>query len=323
MSDANRTVVGASDEAPAHVPRVTFGLPVRNGEDCIAKCLDSILAQDFSDFEIVICDNQSTDRTREILDEYAAKDERVRVCLNETNVGLIENFNRVFRQARGEYFRWIGTDDWLEPSYTRTTVEAMDADPEAILCTTYFGLHYERGGVDLIEYGGEFLDSPDPARRLARLFWFFHAGLGIYEPTYALMRREALERSHLFQIHHSPDWLLTTELALQGRFIHVPECLFHRTWPEVESSNHYAHLFEMFPERSKQLQKSPFRLMRAMFELVVAEPGLSPAQRRACRWQIFWWCLGRVWRHGGDELRKFRRGVGLTRSALGARPPAA
>ncbi len=321
--ESSESGASVADDSATVVPRVTFGLPVRNGEDSIAKCLDSILAQEFADFEIVICDNCSTDRTREILDEYATKDDRVRVCLNESNVGLVENFNRVFRLARGEYFRWIGADDWLEPGYTGACVDALDADPEAIVATTFFGLHYERGGVDFEEFRGEYLESPDPVRRLARLLWFFHAGAAIYEPTYALMRREALARTQLFQIHHSQDWLLTTELCLGGRFVHVPRCLFHRSWPEVDSSSHYAHLFEMYPERAPQLKKSPWRLMSAMFALVSRAQGLSPAQRRQCRWTIFWWCMGRVWRQWGDGLRRFRRDMGITRKTLGTGEPEA
>ncbi len=299
-------------------PRVTFGLPVRNGEDSISRCLDSILAQDFADFEIVICDNCSTDRTREILDDYAARDDRVRVSLNEENVGLVENFNRVFRLARGEYFRWVGADDWVEPGYTTACVEALEHDPEAIVATTYFGLHYERGGVDHERFEGEYLDSPDPAHRLSRLLWFFGAGAAVYEPMYAMMRREALARTHLFQIHHSQDWLLTAELCLAGRFVHVPECLFHRYWPEVESSGHYAHLFEMHPERAKYLKKSPWRLMRAMFTLVDEAEGLSGAERRRCRSLVFWWCMRRVWWQMDSRLRKLRRDLGFTRKALGA-----
>ncbi|MDP6980828.1 MAG: glycosyltransferase family 2 protein [Myxococcota bacterium] len=299
-------------------PRLTFGLPVRNGEDSLPKCLDSILAQDFADFEVVVCDNCSTDRTREILDEYAAKDDRVGVCLNEENVGLVENFNRVFRLARGEYFRWIGADDWLEPGYAAACVDALDRDPDAIAATTFFGLHRERGGVDFEQFQGEYLESPDPARRLSRLLWFFHAGVAIYEPTYATMRREVLARTHLFQIHHHQDWLLTTEMCLAGRFVHVPECLFHRNWPEVDSSGHYAHLLEMYPERAKYLAKSPWLLMRAMFALVDEAEGLSATDKRHCRKLIFWWCLGRVGRQARSRLRKLRRSRGITRAAVGA-----
>ncbi len=93
---------------PGRGPRVSFGLPVYNGEDTIRRCLDSILGQDYNDYEVVICDNASTDGTRAILDEYRAEDPRIRIFLNEENIGQIENVNRVFQLSLGEYFRWIG-----------------------------------------------------------------------------------------------------------------------------------------------------------------------------------------------------------------------
>ena len=108
-------------------PRLSFGLAVWNGEDTIRQCLDSLLAQDFTDFEVVVSDNASTDGTSQILEEYAARDPRIRVSRNQENIGQIENVNLVCRQSRGEYFRWIGVSDWLEPHYASRCVEALDA----------------------------------------------------------------------------------------------------------------------------------------------------------------------------------------------------
>ncbi|MGA9263256.1 MAG: glycosyltransferase family A protein, partial [Desulfobacterales bacterium] len=96
-------------------PRVSFAIPVRNGERFLGRALDSLLAQDFDDFEIVVCDNASTDKTIEVMRRYAERDPRVRCILNEEDIGQIENFNRVYELSRGEFFRWMGADDWLEP----------------------------------------------------------------------------------------------------------------------------------------------------------------------------------------------------------------
>ena len=97
------------------LPRVSFAIPVRNGERFLGRALDSLLAQDFDDFEIVVCDNASTDKTPEVMRRYAERDRRVRCTRNEEDIGQIENFNRVYELARGEFFRWMGADDWLEP----------------------------------------------------------------------------------------------------------------------------------------------------------------------------------------------------------------
>lgn len=298
-------------------PQVSFGLPVRNGEASIAKCLDSILAQDFTDFEVVVCDNQSTDGTRDIVEAYAAQDERVRFAVNETDIGLVANFNKVVREARGEYFRWVGADDWLEPGYTTACVQALDADRDAIAATTYFGLHRESGIAEFEEYRGEYPDSTDASRRVSRMLRFFHAGAAAYEPTYAMMRRDVLESTQMFAVHRHQDWLLSVELCLAGRFIHVPECLFHRNWPEIGSAGHYLHLAAMYPERKKVLEPSTWRLMRALRDRVAEAKGLGVGERIRCHVWIACFGLERMALHVRRDVRKFRRQeLGLTRKAL-------
>ncbi len=88
-------------------PRVSIGLPVFNGERYLARAIDSILAQDFRDLELVVCDNASTDRTAEICAAYARRDPRVRYHRNPRNLGAGPNYDRCFHLARGEYFKWI------------------------------------------------------------------------------------------------------------------------------------------------------------------------------------------------------------------------
>src|SRR3982751_485615 len=98
-------------------PKVSIGLPVYNGELHLALALDSILAQTYGDFEIVISDNGSTDGTESICRRYAAADPRIRYERNETNRGAAWNYNHVFELSRGEYFKWMAHDDLIEPNY--------------------------------------------------------------------------------------------------------------------------------------------------------------------------------------------------------------
>ncbi len=85
-------------------PRVSIGLPVFNGERYLARAIDSVLGQDFRDFELIICDNASTDRTAEICAAYARRDARVRYVRNPRNLGAGPNYDRCFHLARGTYF---------------------------------------------------------------------------------------------------------------------------------------------------------------------------------------------------------------------------
>src|SRR5690606_9537106 len=96
-------------------PVVSIGMPAYNSERWIRCALDAFLAQTFKDFELIVADNCSTDRTYEICREYAARDRRIRVIRNERNVGAPENFNIVFRHSRGRYFKWASSNDLCAP----------------------------------------------------------------------------------------------------------------------------------------------------------------------------------------------------------------
>src|SRR5580704_17148522 len=96
-------------------PRVSLALPVYNGEEFLHQAIDSLLQQTFDDFELIVSDNASTDRTAEICAEYVARDSRIRYYRNSENIGVVRNYNRSFQLAQGEYFRWNAADDVSAP----------------------------------------------------------------------------------------------------------------------------------------------------------------------------------------------------------------
>jgi glycosyltransferase involved in cell wall biosynthesis len=110
-------------------PKVSIGMPVYNREPYIPAVLDSVLSQTYRDFELLISDNASTDRTEAIGREYAARDSRIRYVRNATNLGLAGNYNSVFRLAVGEYFRWVAGDDLCAPESLAACVEVLDRAP--------------------------------------------------------------------------------------------------------------------------------------------------------------------------------------------------
>lgn len=295
-------------------PRVSFGVPVYNEERSIRRCLDSILAQDFPDFEVVVCDNASTDRTPEILAGYAARDPRVRVFRSDENRGLIRNFNRAFHLSRGEYFRWVGADDWLEPSYTSRCVAALDADPGAITATAGFALHHADGTVHCEAFEGERLESERSSRRFARMLWFLHAGATKYEPLYSLMRREVLGRTGLIRPIVYNDSMLAAELSLAGRFAHVSDVLFHRGW---RPPAHRKARCEKMMEGSGVAAGSPFLEMARELRFIVRSAPLSRGERTRCRAIAFRYCARELFELLRAELVRFRRErLGLTRARL-------
>src|SRR5947208_2594281 len=92
-------------------PPIGVGLPVYNGEPFLARSITSLLAQQDADFELVIADNASTDGTEEICREFARTDPRVRYLRRDTNVGVIENHNRIVHETTGEFFSFAAADD--------------------------------------------------------------------------------------------------------------------------------------------------------------------------------------------------------------------
>jgi glycosyltransferase involved in cell wall biosynthesis len=270
-------------------PALSIGLAVRNGRNVIERCIESILSQDFTDLELVICDNASDDGTIQMLDDYARLDQRIRLSANQLNIGSHENMRRVLEASRGTYFRWISADDWLEPRCLSTCVRALESRPDAIGVTTWFTIHTPDGPPRYEEYRGEYPTSPDPSRRFQRMLWFFHAGDAKYDPIYGMYRRNCLMRSHSLRPSERTDWLLSAELALLGPIIHVYERLANRTSFYPRGIDRAAFRRRLDPIRAEQLRTSPRRLYRELYALAVSAD-LSEAQLRRCKWTLrrFW-----------------------------------
>jgi glycosyltransferase involved in cell wall biosynthesis len=204
-------------------------MPVYNAERFLAEALDSILGQSFEDFELVISDNASTDRTEEICKHYASKDSRIRYFRNRQNYGIAVNFNTVFRLSSGQYFKWAASDDVCGREFLARTVEVLDRDPSVVLAWPKTRGIDEMG--NRIELPSEISDlnapwsvySPDPAVRFRRLVrnWWWADG-----PYHGLIRAEALATTRLHARHTGSDQFLLAELSLVGRFYEIPEELF-------------------------------------------------------------------------------------------------
>lgn len=115
------------------IPTVSIGMPVYNGEKFLKKAIDSLLAQTFADFELIISDNASTDSTETICRKYVSKDARIRYIRQSKNIGPIANFEIVRSQAAGEYFMWHAADDLCEPDYLKVLTEVLEQNPRVVL----------------------------------------------------------------------------------------------------------------------------------------------------------------------------------------------
>ncbi len=211
-------------------PTVSIGLPVRNGQRYVAQAIESILAQTFGDFELIISDNASTDDTEEICRRYAAQDPRVRYYRQTHNVGAAANFNRTFELATGRYFKWAAHDDLIEPSYLEKCVEVLEADRGVILCQSLVAVGPD-WGERLVTYNHTWWGT-DRARQSERLAARLEMG-DCSDGVFGVVRTDVLKTTPLQAEYYGSDRTLLVELALRGRCGLVPEPLFlNRFHPE-------------------------------------------------------------------------------------------
>jgi glycosyltransferase involved in cell wall biosynthesis len=223
-----------------YIPKVSIGLPVYNGEKFVAAALDSLLAQTFPDFELIISDNASTDRTSEICREYAGRDMRIRYVRHEVNGGAPWNFNEAFRLARGQYFKWHAADDLCAPTFLERCVAVLNADPSIALCYPRTMVidtdanplpdapgssranpisDADSAGASTDPHG---LNSPRPSDRIRGIL--MHT-VFCYE-LFGLVRRDFMQRTGLHRDSSALGKAFLMELAFQGPLVEVPEVLF-------------------------------------------------------------------------------------------------
>lgn len=125
------TASATKGDEPQAAPAISIVLPVYNGERYLGAALDSILAQSFVDFELLVVDDCSSDTTPHILAEYAQRDSRVRVITNPENRKLPATLNAGFAQARAEWLSWTSDDNLLLPDMLARLVAERDAHSDA------------------------------------------------------------------------------------------------------------------------------------------------------------------------------------------------
>jgi glycosyltransferase involved in cell wall biosynthesis len=200
-------------------------MPVYNGQRFVGQAIESVLRQTFTDFELLISDNASTDGTGEICQSYASRDPRVRYFRQPANLGAIANYNGVYHMGGGQYFKWHAHDDLIEPAFLERCVEALDRDPAAVLA--YPRAHF-------IDPNGQYIT--DYKVKLATDSNLVHVRFGAIANAphkvthnleiFGLMRRSAANLIPPQGGYAASDRVFLARLCLYGKFIEVPEVLF-------------------------------------------------------------------------------------------------
>lgn len=272
--------------------RLSIGLPVYNGERYLAKAIGSLQDQSFRDYELIISDNASTDRTAEICRVFAKADSRIRYLRNDTNLGAARNYNLVLEAAGGEYFKWAAHDDLCHPRFLAECVAVLDAESDTVLVHSASCGIDEHGSV-IGQYGQErAFDQDRPSQRFGGVILRPHVCIAVF----GVMRRAIL----LQTIRHG-DWVgadrnLLAELALHGRIRLLPKVLFKRRAHE-ESSIHrfedeHDRLSWFNPQHRGRLSFPTWRRL-AEYRAAIHKVPLSLPERLACYRQLGRWLIGR------------------------------
>ena len=208
---------------------VSVGLPVRNGADRVAAAVKSVLTQDHEHLELVICDNASTDDTEEVCRALAAQDRRIVYRRHDENIGILNNFQSTLRFATGDFFRWMGDDDWLASECISRCLDVFAADEDLFMVTNQFEYVGPDGCAQTETYTGSGFRSPRPTARLDEILRLLNESHLLIDPEYGLFRREPLLRIDRRNILND-DQIFATKAALAGRWGHVPEVLARRSF---------------------------------------------------------------------------------------------
>jgi glycosyltransferase involved in cell wall biosynthesis len=209
------------------VPTISIGLPVYNGERFIREALDSVLRQTFTDFELIISDNNSSDTTQEICRSYAARDWRLKYIRQEKNQGGFWNFCFVAQQAMGQFFTWLAHDDILEPQFLERTVQYMLRNPRTVVATSDFAIIDESGSKLRIDKLDELRDSL--CWEIRRMPFFEFAYPNIHLCFYGLIQTKVC-KSVLAELRE-PKMMTGSEhpflarFAAAGEIVALPEVL--------------------------------------------------------------------------------------------------
>jgi glycosyltransferase involved in cell wall biosynthesis len=284
-------------------PVVSIGMPVFNGEKYLKEAIDSILAQTFQCFELIISDNASTDRTHDICLEYVAKDSRIRYYCNKQNVGAAENHNRVFELSSGKYFKWAAHDDLLAPEFLSRCLNVLDRDPSIVLCHSKTGRINEYGELtgkyDTLARSG----SSKPHERFSDTIAFSNYAWVL---LFGLIRPSSLRMTRLLGSYIGSDRNLLAEISLAGRIYEIPDILFFRREHSqaYTNRNHTSYQEQLAWWTKTNTPKLVFPYWRRYLEYSksVRQMPLKWSERQLCYAQIVKCLIKEGWVYLGLDL---------------------
>jgi glycosyltransferase involved in cell wall biosynthesis len=191
-------------------PLISIGLPTYNRAATLGRAIESVLDQDYQNFELLISDNASTDDTEAICLRAAQDDKRVKYLRQQNNQGLVANFREALRHSGGEFFMWLADDDWLEPDHLSRCMSVFLAEPQhSLVCGN--GRYFQNGAFIFDEEELNLSQDSGTERVLS-----YYRRVGMNGVFFGLMRRDLISKLP-FENKLGADWLLTAQVAFSGK----------------------------------------------------------------------------------------------------------
>lgn len=218
---------------------VSIGMPTYNRAHLLKRSLDSLLAQTYKNFELIISDDGSIDDTEKICTQYMERDKRIRYVRHPKNIGHVVNFEYVMRQANGDYFMWAADDDYWDKTFIEKLLGALEKNPKVNLAMSSLQRFFSDGEMcDTIELSGACDLNNKGHIELSR---FLPLREAVHQAIYGVWRRPFLEK--LFSrpkpdgIHW--DGVFMREAVMGTRIASVPEILFFKDQSRIPLKKRY------------------------------------------------------------------------------------
>jgi glycosyltransferase involved in cell wall biosynthesis len=207
-------------------PDISIGMTIYNQQPFLAKTIESILGQEFSDFELYIIDNASEDRSIDICERYAQADRRIRIVKNKFNIGRVASFDQVLKHCCGEYFMWSSGHDLYHRYYLRRFLEKFNACDDSVALVVPGAAMIDEND-NLIRKGLDHLPDTQGmpvVERYQRIIWNFRPG----SMSGCLFRRALLNQVWEPFTVRGPMYVIAARLSLLGAVAHVNDTLFFK-----------------------------------------------------------------------------------------------
>lgn len=245
--------------------KVSIILPVYNGEAHVSKAIESVLAQTYSCWELIIVNDCSSDHTGEVAASYASRDSRIRILHNHTNQKLPRSLNIGFSHASGDYYTWTSDDNQFHPDAIEKMVQAIESSSDIDLVYADYSIVNMDGS--LIRE----IKSGEPHEI------FFHCVVGAcFLYTKELAQKAGSYDPDMFLAEDYEYWIRCYQY---GKFLHIPENLYA----------YGRHENNLSATRQKEIRRQAYRVMNIHYDFLI-----SLCTVQSDRNQYYWTALGLI-----------------------------